>query len=143
MKVMNRAREVQAFAGNQLYAEVAPAFTDVEEWKLVQSQLGGALKELEKLEGTTPEEEGELLLALLMGYCVTVRNGSQIDRVLERAERVMPRLTDKVLKCKLAAFCYQEVPDEELQELTCSLLRELERDGRGDEVRHLGVMVDL
>ena len=83
------------------------------------------------------------MLELMMGYCVTVRNGSQIDRVLERAERVMPRLTDKVLKCKLAAFCYQEVPDEELQELTCSLLRELERDGRVYEVMHLGVMVDL
>lgn len=109
-------------------------FTDVEEWKHVQSHLTRELRELERLEGSTPEEEGELLLAILMGYCVTVRNSRLIDRILERAERVLPCLTDKVLRCKLAAFCYRECPDGELLELVRSLIVELKREGRGEEI---------
>ena len=84
---VSRAREVQAFVSNQLYAEVPPEFTDVEEWKDIQSHLVLALKELEALEGKSPEEEGELVLAILMGNCVAVRNAQSVSRALVRAER--------------------------------------------------------
>lgn len=132
--MMSCVRKFQEFAGRLLYPVDASLFTDVELWKVMQSHLIRELRELEKLEGGTPDEEGELLLAILMGYCVTVRNSKLIDRILERAERVLPCLTDKVLRCKLAAFCYRECPDRELLELVRSLLVELKREGRGEEI---------
>lgn len=125
------------FAWKQLSPEAACDYTDVEQWKLVQTHLSEALAELEKTEGGTPEEEGELVLAILMGYCVTVRNGWNVQRALQRAERVMPRLTDAVLKCKLAVYCYVEIPDEELLAMARSLMEELKGQGRGDEVQQL------
>ena len=140
-EVADRAREVQAFVANQLYAEVPSEFTDVEEWKEIQTHLSSALKELETLAGTSPEEEGELVLALLMGHCVAVRNSQSVTRALERAERVLPLLSDPVLKCKLACFCYLEFPDEELMETVRSCIEEVNRAGRGEEVRQVEKMM--
>ena len=141
LNLMVRAREVQDFAGKQLYAPAALEFTDVEEWKNVQTHLSAALRELERMQGDTPEEEGELLLAILMGYFVTVRNPQQISHILGRSLWVLPKLTDPVLKCKLAAYCYLEVPDEELLELVRSLVEELKRSGRGSEVLQIEQMI--
>ena len=136
-----RAREVQSFVVNQLYAEVPPEFTDVEQWKEIQSHLSSALKELETLAGNSPEEEGELVLAILMGNCVALRNTQSVSRALERAERVLPLLSDVVLKCKLACFCYLEFPDEELLQTASSLITEVKRMGRGEEIRHVEKMI--
>ena len=135
--MMERAREVQAFAGKQLSPDAARDYTDVEQWKLVQTHLSQALAELEKAEGGSPEEEGELVLAILMGYCVTVRNGRNVQRALQRAERVLPHLTDAVLKCKLAVYCYVEFPGEELASMIESLLNEVKAQGRGEEIRQV------
>ena len=135
--MMERAREVQVFAGKQLSPDGACDYTDVEQWKLVQTYLSQALAELEKAEGGSPEEEGELVLAILMGYCVTVRNGWNVQRALQRAERVLPHLTDAVLKCKLAVYCYVEFPDEELASMVESLLSEVKAQGRGEEIRQV------
>ena len=139
--VVVRAREVQAFVTNQLNAEVPPEFTDVEEWKEIQTHLSLALKELEVLSGDTPEEEGEVVLALMMGHCVAVRNAQSVSRALERAERVLPLLSDAVLKCKLACFCYLEFPDEELLQTASSLIADVKRMGRDEEIRHLEKMI--
>ena len=100
----------------------------------MQLRLAQALAELERTEGRTPDEEGERVLAILMGYCVTVRNGRNVSDALRCAERVLPLLTDEVLRCKLAVYCYLEVPDEELLELATSLIGTLKRQGRRDEV---------
>ena len=70
-----------------------------------------------------------------------MRNGAQVSRALERAERVFPRISDPVLKCKLAAYCYMEVPDEELLVMARSLLLELKQQGRGDEVLQVEEMI--
>lgn len=138
---VSRAKEVQTFVSNQLYVEVPSEFTDVEEWKDIQSHLVLALKELEALEGKSPEEEGELVLAILMGNCVAVRNAQSVSRALERAERVLPLLSDAVLKCKLACFCYLEFPDEELLQMVSSLITDVKRMGRGEEIRHVEKMI--
>ena len=138
---IDTVREVQSFAARQLSPEAAQEFTDVEQWKLVQLHLATALRELEAVQGDTPEVEGELVLALLMGYGVTVRNGARLACVLERAEQVLPRITDPVLKCKLTAYCYVEVPDEELLDMARSLLLELKQQGRGDEVKLVEEMI--
>lgn len=129
------AQEVQAFAAKQLYVEEVPEFTDIEEWNQAQLHLVKALAELERLEGSTPEEEGELALAILMGYSVAIRNARNVQLALERAKQVMPRLTNEVLKCKLAVFCYVEIPNQELAELIQTLLAELKRQGRDEEIR--------
>ena len=139
--VVKLVKEVQAFAGKQLYVEMRPDFADLEEWNIAQLQLAQALAVLEPMNGNTPEEEGELVLAILMGYCVTVRDGRSLAGVLERALRVIPQLTNPVLKCKLAAHCYLEVPDEELLELVRSLIEELKRSGRGGEVLQIEKMI--
>ena len=134
-EVIRFAQEVQAFAAKQLYVEEVPDFTDIEEWNQAQLHLVKALAELERLNGCTPEEEGELALAILMGYSVAIRNASNVQLALERAKQVMPRLTDEVLKCKLAVFCYVEIPNKELAELIQTLLAELKRQGRDEEIR--------
>lgn len=129
------AQEVQAFAAKLLYVEEVPEFTDIEEWNQAQLHLVKALAELERLDGSTPEEEGELALAILMGYSVAIRNARNVQLALERAKQVMPRLTNEVLKCKLAVFCYVEIPNQELAELIQTLLAELKRQGRDEEIR--------
>ena len=139
--VVVRARKVQAFVTNQLNAEVPPEFTDVEEWKEIQTHLSLALKELEALEGKSPEEEGELVLAILMGNCVAVRNAQSVSRALERGERVLPLLSDAVLKCKLVCFCYLEFPDEELLQTASSLIADVKHMGRGEEILHVEKMI--
>lgn len=139
--VVGRAKEVQTFVANQLFPEFPPEFTDVEEWKDIQSHLVLALKELETFVATTPDEEGELLLALLMGNCIAVRNVHSVTHALERAERVLPLITDPVLKCKLACFCYLEFPDEELLETVCSFIEEVKLLGKDEEIRQVEKMI--
>lgn len=138
---MSLALEVQAFAEKQLCPMEASAYTDVEQWNQMQRQLVRALADLERMEGTTPQEEGEVVLALLMGYGVAVRNGARIARVLKRAAQVMPCLTDKVLKCKLAAHCYVEYPDAVLLDTARILIAELKREGRGKEILRVEEMI--
>ena len=53
-EAMKLAKEVQAFAGKQLYVDTLPAYTDVAEWNLVQQQLVQALAELN---GEEPNRE--------------------------------------------------------------------------------------
>ena len=134
-EVIRFAQEVQAFAAKQLYVEEVPDFTDIEEWNQAQLHLVRALAELERLNGCTPEEEGELALAILMGYSVAIRNASNVQLALERAKQVMPRLPNEVLKCKLAVFCYVEIPAEGLAELINTLLVEVKRQGKEEEIR--------
>ena len=136
-----RVREVQELAGRLLCPAEVPVYTDVEEWKEIQTHLSSALKELEALEGKSPEEEGELVLAILMGNCVAVRNAQSVSRALERAERVLPLLSDAVLKCKLVCFCYLEFPDEELLQTASSLITDVKRMRRGEEIRHVEKMI--
>ena len=131
---------MQVFVEQQLNPDGA-LFSDLEQWKLAQSLLASAVRELEGMVARTPEEEGELVLAILMGYGVTVRNGRALTGALERAMRVIPLLENPVLKCKLAAHCYLEVPDEELLELVRSLIGELKRSGRGGEVLQIEQMI--
>ena len=134
---MKLAKEVQAFAGKQLYVDTLPAYTDVAEWNLVQQQLVQALAELNGMKGSHPDEEGELVLAILMGYGLAVRNARNVQQALQRAERVMPCLTDAVLKCKLAVHCYVEFPDEELATMVQALLHEVKGQGRSKEVQQV------
>lgn len=135
--MMSCVREFQEFAGRLLYSKDSSAFTNVEGWKEIQRFLTQSIKQLMQQEGSTPEEEGEAVLAILMGYTLTVRNSLNIELVQARAERVWPLITDPVLKCKLAIFCYGECYDEELAEEAHRLIGELKRCDRWEEVKRL------
>lgn len=136
-EAMILAKEVQAFAGKLLHVETPPPLTDIEEWNLMQQHLSIALKELETLHGNTPEEEGEIVLAILMGYCIAVRNGKKVMQALQRAEQVIHQLDDELLKCKLAVHCYVEFPDKKLAAMVLSLLEEVKTQGNSEEIQQV------
>lgn len=119
-----QAKEIQLLAGKFLYEEAANPYTDVEEWKEVQEHLNTCIETLLKQEGSTPEEEGEIVLAVLMGYSVAVRKRKNIAIAMERANQVLPLLQDAVLKCRLAIFCYGECYDDKLANMAHLLIEE-------------------
>ena len=132
-----QAKEIQQLAGRFLYEEAAKPYTDVEEWKEVQGHLATCIENLLKQEGSTPEEEGEIVLAVLMGYAIAVRKRKNIAIAMERANRVLPILEDPVLKCRLAIFCYGECYDEELANLAHRLIEE--QKVKGDNQAAVGL----
>ena len=132
-----QAKEIQQLAGRFLYEEAAKPYTDVEEWKEVQGHLATCIENLLKQEGSTPEEEAEIVLAVLMGYAIAVRKRKNIAIAMERANRVLPILEDPVLKCRLAIFCYGECYDEELANLAHRLIEE--QKVKGDNQAAVGL----
>ena len=136
-----QAKEIQQLAGRFLYEEAAKPYTDVEEWKEVQGHLATCIEDLLKQEGGTPEEEGEIVLAVLMGYAIAVRKRKNIAVAMERANRVLPILEDPVLKCRLAIFCYGECYDEELANLAHRLIEEQKVMGDKKAVEDMEAML--
>ena len=134
MTIMNQAREVQHLASRFLYDECDKMYTDIGEWTEVQNCLVQGIEHLAQQEGSSPEEEAEAVLAILMGYTVTVRNSRNIAATLKRAKRVLPKVEDKILKCHLAVFCYGENYDPKLAEMAHGLIGELKGEGKGSEV---------
>ena len=122
--IYQQAKEIQQLAGKFLCEEVGTPYTDIEEWKEVQKHLATCIEEVLKKEGSTPEEEGEILLAVLMGYTVAVRKRKNIAVAMERANRVLKGIQDPLLKCKLAVLCYGECFDEELAAMAHQLIEE-------------------
>ena len=133
----NQAKEVQHIASQFLYEEHGEIYTDIEEWTKVQTYLAHSIECLTRQVGTTPEEEGEAVLAILMGYAVAMRNNRNISEALKRAEKVMPCIEDEVLRCHLAVFCYGECFDPKLAETAHGLMRVLGEKGKEDEVKVL------
>ena len=129
-----QARKVQGIIGEYLYGE-AVSYTDVEQWKEVQQLLMKSISEMLQAVPECPEEEAEVLLAVLMGGSVAMRYPDYMDEVLQRAEKVLPHLQDKVLKCHLMVFCYGECPDELLADDIYRLMDELKDEGKEDEIR--------
>lgn len=129
-----QAKELQDLAGRFLYEGNDAAFTDIQDWTTTQNRLTKGIEGLVYGKGNTPNEEAERVLAILMGYAVTMRNPKNIQQALKDAERVLPEVTDDVLKCHLMVFCYAECYDEELGEETHRLLDELKQTGYAEEI---------
>ena len=127
--IYQQAKEIQQLAGKFLCEEGVNLYTDIEEWKEVQMHLDTCAEELLKQEGATPDEEGEILLAVLMGYTVAVRKRKNIAVAMERANRVLKGIQDPLLKCKLAVLCYGECFDEELAAMAHQLIEEQKQAG--------------
>ena len=126
MTITSYAQKVQLLAGTFLSDRCHRKTISIDEWKMVQSALSTGIERLLQQKGSSPDEEGEAVLAILMGYTVAVRNSQHIDQTLERAERIFHKVTNPLLKAKLAVFCYGECLDEELAEMAHQLLKELE-----------------
>lgn len=129
-----QAKELQQIVMRCLYKDGQTTYTDVEEWTATQAFLAQSIGELLKQEGNTPNEEGERLLAILMVYTIAVRNRRNIAVALEQAERVIPQITDELLKCKLAVYCYGECLDEELGMMAHRFIEEQKLCGNMKEV---------
>lgn len=129
-----QAKELQQIVMQCLHKEGQTAYTNVEEWIETQAFLARSVNELLKQKGNTPNEEGERLLAILMGYTIAVRNRRNIAVALEQAERVIPQITDKLLKCKLAVYCYGECLDEELGMMAHRFIEEQKLCGNPKEM---------
>ena len=119
------AQKVQVLAGTFLSESFQKKTISIDDWKFIQTDLLQGIDQLLRQEGTSPDEEGEAILAILMGYTVAIRNNRHIDQTLERAERIFHKITKPILKAKLAVFCYGECFDEELAEMAHQLLKEL------------------
>ena len=116
-------------------------YTDAQAWNEWQRVLAGRMESLLQQEGSTPDEEAELVLTVLMGYTVVVRNSRNIAKALERAERVFPLIKDPVLKCRLAVFCYGECWDEELAQEAHTLIDTLKKAGRGKDIEFVETLL--
>ena len=129
-----QAKKVQMLASNFLCEGNTMRFTNVDEWQEMQRELAQCMNVLVRQEGKTIEEEAEIILAILMGYTLAIRNPFHIEMSLKRAERVLPVLGNSVLKCHLAAFCYAESGDEELLDMVYGLMKQLKVEGKGEEI---------
>lgn len=136
-----QAKELQQLAGRFLCEEVAIPYTDVEEWMEVQEHLTTCIEGLLTQEGNTPDEEGEIVLAVLMGYAIAVRKRRNIARAMERANRVLSEIRNPVLRCRLAIFCYGECYDEDLGNLARRLIEEQRTTGNERVVDELEAML--
>lgn len=139
--IYQQAKEIQQLAGRFLCEEGGKPYTDIEEWKEVQMHLATCAEELLKQEGATPDEEGEILLAVLMGYTVAVRKRKNIAVAMERANRVLKGIQDPLLKCKLAVLCYGECFDEELAAMAHQLIEEQKLAGNEKAVYETEVLL--
>ena len=135
--MINKAREIQGIVAKHLCKGEQRVYTDVEEWRELQTFLARNISELMKYTGNCPNEEGERILAILMGYTLAVRNAQNIATALQKAEEVLPRISNKLLKCKLAVFCYGECMNEELGTLALTLMEELQESGNEKELHCL------
>lgn len=109
-------------------------WTDVGEWLDFQTRIISDIERLVWMKGESPDVEAERLLAILMGYTITVRNGHYIGMTLESAEKLLPCISDMVLKCHLMIFCFAVCYDDSLCEDVENLIDEIKRSGRGEEI---------
>ena len=126
---IQEAQKVQWTVEHFLQKKETGLFTDMEEWERTQFYLNEAIEKLLLTHGKTPEEEAEIVLAILMGYRITIRNDHHIRLALQRAESIFPILNDSILKCYLAVFCYGESFDKEKGHLARRMLKELKQYG--------------
>ena len=135
--MIDKAIQIQRIVEQHLCKGEQTVYTDVEEWREIQTFLARSISELMKYTGSNDTEEGERILAILMGYTLAVRNTQNIATTLQKAEEVLPRISNKLLKCKLAVFCYGECMDEELCTLAFTLMEELQESGNEKELHCL------
>lgn len=87
--------------------------------------------------GRTPEEEGEYCLSILVGLNIGIRHDDKVHRAVQRAEHVLPRISDDKLRCHLLVYLYAETEDEALQADICRLMDQWPADTLTQEDHYL------
>lgn len=126
---MNRTQKLYELAHGLLYPD-GSADCYLEEFRARHAETLRLADELFALRGASPDEEGRLCLALLMGYMATIYDSGDKARrraaVLDRIVRVLPELEPSLLKCRLLVYAYGELYDERLAAEALALLHERE-----------------
>lgn len=90
----------------------------INEFYQLNAEVFKLTEELFEYKASTPEEEAEICIALLMGYGTTSffneEREQKTQQVLNRSEKVLNELEPGVLKCRLLLGCYKEIPVKEL-----------------------------
>ena len=101
------------------------------------SQTSATVNRLSTLKGTTPEEEAELCLTMLVGLQLGIRNSDSLNRAIDRAFTILPQITDRKLLCHLLVHLYAETEDEELLAEINTLMPSWPRETLTEEDRYL------
>lgn len=113
-KLITKARELRRVAERLAYFQDDGEYSYIDKYKEILSWIYRACRELIRFHGENDDEEAEICLSVLIGYSTTVRNAKNIQRAVDRAYQVLPRLTPSLLKCQLLIYCYIEACDESL-----------------------------
>ncbi len=123
---MDKCKELYDAAHRLLYPDFARSYFD-DDLAARSRRVSELSDELSGLCGATPEEEGTICLALLMGYCATMWDDGtktrKIQVVLDRIARVLPELPASLLKCRLLTYAYGEVFDRKLAAEAMAVIR--------------------
>lgn len=115
---MNKVTELYQFAYHLLHLgeDGSPIYADT--FSRLNTEVFQETENLFSTKGNTPEEEGEICLALLMGYNACIyNNGDKEEKkqvLLDRIFTILGELEDSVLKCRLLMICYGEVYESSL-----------------------------
>lgn len=85
---------------------------DVAEWSGRQADIAKRMHELAAQNTSSDEEEAEVCVAALLGSGVTIRDQKFTDRMVKRALKVLKRLQEPALRCRLLVLCFGETYDE-------------------------------
>lgn len=124
---MNPTQKLYELAHGLLYPDCSRDCF-LEDFRAQHAEVLRLADQLFALRGETPDEEGRLCLALLMGYMATIYDsGDKAQRraaVLDRIVRVLPSLGPSLLKCRLLVYAYGELFDERLAAEALAFLRD-------------------
>ena len=112
----SRALELQRAAHELMYLGVdgEPIYSDT--FCRLNKEILVKCDSLFSLRSSSPEEEANLCLALLLGYNATIYDYGDKEQkkqgVLDRACEVLEQLPASLLKVRLLTYCYGEVYEE-------------------------------
>ena len=116
--LLSRALELQRMAHELMYLDTngSPIYSD--EFCRLNKEVLTRSDSLFSEQSSDIEEEGNLCLALLMGYNATIYdNGDKEQKkqvVLDRIYDVLEKLPASLLKVRLLTYCYGEVYEESM-----------------------------
>ena len=134
-KLITKAKELRRVAERLAYFEDDGEYSYIDKYKEVLSWIYRSCRELIRFHGENNEEEAEICLSVLIGYSTTVRNAKNIQRAIDRAYRVLPRLESSLLKCQLLVYCYIEAWRKTIRD-TCHSRRNGSRSRYGRLLSH-------
>lgn len=124
MQINRKVRELCKIADKLAYFEDEDEYSYIDKYKKVIYWIYRTNRDLVLNIGTTDREEAEICLAVLVGYSVTIRNEKNIQKVLDRALAVLPKIPPSLLKCRLLVYCYAELYTKELAEEAKKIMKQ-------------------